>query len=536
MGYTPTVLVVGGTPTAAGLARDLAMRGLEVTLVTRGTLAGTLAGTPGEALLDSGARVAANDPERAARWHAESRTLRVIADHCIEDTGGLILAADDDTTLDDVREGCVSANIDVERLDGPTVQEREPGVGPDSGGALAVPDARIDPFRLLVATITDAGNYGATIETRTELVGFFIDEGAVTHAKLRERGEEGTEMRRFDYVVNAAGPRAGHVASLADIDLPVAVETRPALVTNERPTEQVLTRPGGSQVVPFDGRCVVAGSSCDCEESRDGREDSDSGGPGIDGDAVDGLLDSAASLAPAFETARVLRGWQTGRSVPRGADNARGGIRVFDHEARDGLWGLSTVVGATLTTHRLAAERIADQVCAKFGITRECLTDSQPLPESTRDGAILAQKHGVDPNPVVCPCESVTRAEVREAIERDGEKEVDIEDIRVLTGAGMGECQGRQCAHCLAAELHPARDPEAIDDALAPFVDGRWVGQRHALWGDQFAAAARTYRLHAGTLRLHPEQASDGVDLDAFEGGEADGTEDGPAGPRGPIP
>jgi len=527
MGYTPHVLVVGGTATAAGLVRDLAMRGLEVTLVTRGTVAGT----PGEALLDSGARAAASDPETAGRVHAESRTLREIAGHCIEDTGGLVLPRDDDTTLDDLHEACLSADVPVERLESEAVRERAPGVAPEAGGGLAVPDARVDPFRLLVATVEDARNYGATVETRTELTGFFLDEGAVTHAKLRERGDEGFETRRFDYVVNAAGPRAGDIAALAGVDLPVAVETRPALVANERPTERVLTRPGPEpRVVPFDGRCVVAGPS-----RVDESEGDETGESGVDADAVEDLLDSAAALVPSLGTARVLRGWPVRRAVPRQAGEGLR-IRVFDHEARDGLWGLSTVAGATLTTHRLAAERVADRVCAKFGITRACLTAAHSLPEPTRDTATLAREHSVDTNPEVCPCESVTRAEVRETIEREGENGADVEAVRVRTGAGMGECQGRQCAHCLAAELHPARDPDAVDDALAPFLGGRWAGQRHALWGDQLAAAARTYRLHTGTLRLHPEQESDSMDLDAFEGGNGESTDDGPEGPRGPIP
>jgi glycerol-3-phosphate dehydrogenase len=532
MGYTPHVLVVGGTPTAAGLARDLALRGLEVTLVARGTLADA----PGGVLLDSGARLAARDPERAASVYAENRTLREIAGHSVEDTGGLVLAPDSDATLDDVREGCLSADVPVEPLDGPTVREREPGIGPETGGALAVPDARIDPLRLAVATVEDAKTYGATVETRTEISGVFVDDGALTHATLRDRGVARGDMQRFDYVVDASGPRAGRIATLADLGRPVRTETRPALVANERPTERVLTRPGGPRVVPVDGRCVVTGSPHDPAEPGGGVDGSDAGG--VSPGAVDDLLDAAAALVPAVGTARVLRGWPARRAVPRRTADAHPGFRVVDHEARDGLWGLSTVAGATLTTHRLAAERVADQVCAKFGIARECLTATHPLPDVTREGAALAREHGVDPNPVVCPCESVTRAEIRGAVQRAGEKMTDVDAIRLRTGAGMGECQGGQCAHCLAAEFHPARDPGAVEEALAPFLDGRWAGQRHALWGDQLAAAARTYRLHAGTLGLGPERESGTVDidLDAFEGGNGEPTDDGPAGPRGPIP
>ena len=90
-----TVLVIGGGATGTGIARDLAMRGVDVTLVDRGGLGG---GTSGRShgLLHSGARYAEADAEGAEECIVENRTLRDIAGACVRETGGLFVRLDGD--------------------------------------------------------------------------------------------------------------------------------------------------------------------------------------------------------------------------------------------------------------------------------------------------------------------------------------------------------------------------------------------------------------------------------------------------------
>ena len=79
MTHSTTVLVIGGGGTGVGTARDLAARGVDVTLVDRSGLG---SGTSGRShgLLHSGARYAEADPEGAAECIAENEILRDIAD------------------------------------------------------------------------------------------------------------------------------------------------------------------------------------------------------------------------------------------------------------------------------------------------------------------------------------------------------------------------------------------------------------------------------------------------------------------------
>jgi glycerol-3-phosphate dehydrogenase len=191
------------------------------------------------------------------------------------------------------------------------------------------------------------------------------------------------------------------------------------------------------------------------------------------------------------------------------------------------------------------AERISDHVCEALGVDADCRTAEVPLPGS-EDHAVLdeaMERYGIrspiarrsaqrlgsrtdevlsteGPNPVVCECEAVTRAEVRDAIEASGS---DLNAVRQRTRASMGNCQGGFCAHRLAAELYPTYDEPVARRALDELWAERWKGQRHALWGEQLSQAALSRTLHATTFNRDGDPARDGggeaVDFGAFDAG-----------------
>ncbi|HHW17550.1 MAG TPA: (2Fe-2S)-binding protein [Firmicutes bacterium] len=55
-----------------------------------------------------------------------------------------------------------------------------------------------------------------------------------------------------------------------------------------------------------------------------------------------------------------------------------------------------------------------------------------------------------DEDIIVCRCEDVTLADIRKAI---GEGATTMDEIKRITRAGMGPCQGRTCRLLVAAEL-----------------------------------------------------------------------------------
>lgn len=127
MSLDTEVLVVGGGSTGTGIVRDLAMRGVDVTLVEKGNLTH---GTTGRmhGLLHSGGRYAVSDRASAVDCIEENRVLRDIAAHCVEMTGGQFvqLADDPDDYFEEKLRGCRECGIPAEVLSAKEAREQEP--------------------------------------------------------------------------------------------------------------------------------------------------------------------------------------------------------------------------------------------------------------------------------------------------------------------------------------------------------------------------------------------------------------------------
>lgn len=630
MGYTPHVLIIGGGATGVATARDLAIRGLDVTLVEEDRLTAGATGRM-QGLLYSGAVAASDSPRLARQTLSENRTLRTIAAPFLVDTGGLIVEHSEDSgeRLDAIREACRECDIPADELDAETARELEPTLGPEVDRALQVPDAAIDPFSLTVATAKSALAYGAEICTRARVEEILCQDGAVRGAVVRanppagtdpgavdlpgedsesaegesddeaassgqdtntpgesgkqvpgqqtkggrtldsdalkrarerregtssgdendegetedstegvdgESGGEATEREDIpertieaDYVVNATGGWAGEITSLVEIELPMNHEKGGIAVANTEEVSSVVRRctgGGPDTAVPMAGNCMI------------GTTDETAAGPNDEtGEqlAADRLTDGLGAVLPAVADAQVLRTYWGVTSTIGDGDEP---VELIDHGERDDMWGLVTVSTATLTTHRLAAERVADHVCSEFGIRRECQTDELPLPgtdgepidevmaefdvespiaKRKRDGVETADGDGDEINPVLCECMAVRQREIREALDDDTGTDTDLGDVRIRTWAAMGECQGGLCAHQIASELYPEQDTEAVTDALTDLTEERWKGQRHSLRGEGLTQAMRNYVLHTVTMNRNRDTAN--LDLAEYDAG-----------------
>ncbi|SDY30839.1 FAD-dependent oxidoreductase [Halopenitus persicus] len=378
MALEPEVLVVGGGATGVGVARDLALRGVDVTLVDRDGLCG---GTTGRShgLLHSGARYADSDPEGAAECLAESRILRRIAGGCVRETGGLFLelAGDDDAYFGAKRAACESVGIPVEVVDSATARDRVSGLSADLERAMRVPDAVVFPSRLVAATALDADRHGATIHTHAPLESLTVRDGAVTEARVGGRFDD---VIRPDYVVNAAGAWAGSVAELAGVT--VAMQpTRGVMVSvayeGLGPVLNRCRNPADGDIVVPHRKEVVLGTT-----SVPVRDPDDYATPHRE---VETTIAECAAMLPAVAERPIVRRWWGVRPLYAPDETDRGGRGIsrgfvrIDHAA-DGVTNLATIVGGKLTTHRLMAESVADLVCDRLGVDAPCRTADRELP------------------------------------------------------------------------------------------------------------------------------------------------------------
>jgi glycerol-3-phosphate dehydrogenase len=560
---TPEILVIGGGSTGTGIARDLAMRGMDVTLVEQGNLTH---GTTGRmhGLLHSGGRYAVTDQPSAKECIEENRVLREIASHTVEMTGGLFVKRPEDTEeyFEKKLKGCEECGIPTEVLSNEEARQLEPYLAKDIDKAIRVPDGAIDPFRLCVANAAAAEQHGARIETHSKVVDVLVEAGEVVGCEVEHASGEGKRVHGraggrekiyADYVVNATGAWAGRVGEMAGVDIEVRPSKGVMTIMNVRQVDTVINRcqPKGNAdiIVPHETTAILGTTDKEVEDPEDYPEEQWE---------VDMMIEELSKLVPMLQEARTIRSFWgvrplyeppgTGTTDP--TDITRD-FFLLDHDDRDDLPGMTSIVGGKFTTFRMMAEKISDHVCGKFGDTTDCRTADVPLPGSDdfsvlRDymdefglrspiGRRSVQRLGSradevlktnEPNPTVCECEGVTRAEVRDAIEQAGS---DLNAVRLRTRASMGNCQGAFCCHRMANELAMEYPEPVAREALDELYQERWKGEKHALWGEQLSQAMLKHLLHATTMNRDGDPVRTGADVDfgAFDGGPAVGDESG---------
>ncbi|UPM44981.1 FAD-dependent oxidoreductase [Halocatena salina] len=383
MGLETDVLVIGGGATGTGIVRDLAMRGLDTTLVEAGTIS---SGTTGRShsLLHSGARYMPDDSAGAKACAQENRILKEIAGSCVADTGGLFvqLPADSGVYFEEKVEACREHGIETEVLSGETAQETVPVLPPDTERAVRVPDGVVYPSRLTAATAVSARENGAEIVTRTPITDLHTTDGRVTGGTISlENGT--TETIDAAHVVNATGAWAGKVAELAGLDVDMRPSRGVMVVVEYDGLDTVLNRcrppADGDIIVPHDERVILGTTS-------EGVTDPDDY-PKADWE-VSRVFEECTAMLPEIGVDQILRTyWGVrplyGLAAEPGDERAISrGFTLLDHAERDDTAGFTSIVGGKLTTHRRMAEVVADHVCDRLGVTADCRTATEPLPGS----------------------------------------------------------------------------------------------------------------------------------------------------------
>ena len=252
------MLIIGGGATGTGLARDLALRGVQCVLAEKADInAGATGANHG--YLHSGARYVAKDPEIAAECMKENLIVKKIAPQCVEDTGGLWVAVqgDDEKYIADFPQLCRRSGIPVQAVSPEEARRREPYLAQEIIAAYATPEAALDPFRLSCENIQDAMGLGATLLKNSKVVGFKKRNKNVqaVHLLNTHTGKESVVETKL--VVNAAGAWAGEIAALLGIKINVVFSKGTLIITHHRIGQGVLMR----LRPPSDGDALIPGGT-----------------------------------------------------------------------------------------------------------------------------------------------------------------------------------------------------------------------------------------------------------------------------------
>ncbi|MEK7784902.1 MAG: anaerobic glycerol-3-phosphate dehydrogenase subunit A, partial [Chloroflexota bacterium] len=204
-----------------------------------------------------------------------------------------------------------------------------------------------------------------------------------------------------------------------------------------------------------------------------------------------------------FKQHRALRAWAGVRPLydPGGADSRlmSRAHALLDHETRDGVPGLLSMVGGKFTTFRRMAGLLVDAAGAKLNVERKCLTTETVIePQGTKLHALPERlfalerisaaattndkRHAIG-DTVVCECELVTRSQIESNLRESGSPI--LNDLRRDLRLGMGPCQAGFCAYRATGLLHETLNLSNTNTnaQLSQFLQERWKGERPVMWG-----------------------------------------------------
>lgn len=501
------MVVIGGGATGCGVARDLTLRGCDVTLVEFDDL-GSGSSSRFHGMLQSGARYAVSDTEYAAECARERETIVRIAPQAVETTGGLFVSLRDDPPdfADRFVEGCAQASIPCEELDPDRVMSEEPAISRDVRRAFTVPDATVHSWRLVNLLADDVRKRGGRVLTRHQVKGIVVDKGSVRGLKVAGDGRD-YELEA-DAVVNAAGPWSARVAEMVGQDVELELTKGSIIVLAHRLVSRAINRcrpPTSHDIIVPTGTVSLFGTTSEVVDDPDTTQ--------VRPSEIQALLEGAEPLIPGIRQYRALRAWAGVRPLvkpeqwPADTPLPRR-HHTIDHKAH-GVEGFFTVCGGSLSTHRSMAEDVADHVCRYFGINQPCSTACTPLETGSSQWRPAAAYERAEREQtfadMVCECEAVSRAEIDELIRDVGIG--DLHDLRRRLRVGFGPCQGTFCG-CRVAELLVAKHSElSVGRTLSGFWTERLKGGVRTAWGEQARQMLLSDAVYRETLgvRLGPD-------------------------------
>ena len=515
------VIIIGGGIVGVGIARDLSLRGANVLLLDKGGLASGATGRS-HALLHSGARYVVKDPISAKECANENTVLRNIANHIIEDTGGLFISTsyDPEYYIGEFQRGCRRTGVFCKELNVSEARKIEPNLNANIKASFFVNDAHIDPFRLTFLNALDAIDNGAEIEVHTKVIDVKILGKEFKSVKVKNLLNGEISEVKGDILVVAAGAWNGKILGKIGINLDIRPSKGSIIVYSKRVFNKVINRlrppSDGDIIVPSYGTSLVGTTSISVEDPEDYV-------PSIN--EIIKLRREAVEISKIYKRLRIIKAYSGPRPLIGGGDRETSrGFKIFDHWKRDDIKGVYSIAGGKLTTYRLMAEKISDIVAVELGLSKHTVTHKEPLPGfyDSKDIEKLSKKYElsrmfiakafnkwgglikrffdqkVKPE-LVCFCEHVTLGELT-YLAKSGLLKT-LGDAMRGTRATMGPCQGQNCLLRVATILmeNVRGYDESIVGDIVEQLEKKWKLNSVILDGSQ----AEQIALHKAVFSLY---------------------------------
>ncbi len=452
------IVVIGAGAVGCAIARELSKYQVKVIVVDKNEDVGGDASKSNSAIIHTGYDAAPGTLESQLVVAANPMYEQLVKelDVPFKKVGAILPAITDEQyeKLPEIKEKAFKNHVyDVEFKTGKELLEIEPNLNPEVKGGLVIPrESIIDPFILVQALAENANENGVEFMLNAEVTDIKTENGAIKSV-VTTRGEIETS-----YVINSAALHCDEIAQMVGkADYKVVARKGQFYILDKNtdckvnhivlPIPTKITK--GKLMCPTIHGNMLVGPTAEDQESK------------IDKcTTTEGLNSIAADVKNLIPNVN-LRDTITQYSGLRPNRNPEG-LHFDMYDDLKGYVNLSGVRSTGLTLSVAMGKYVVQQIIM-HGEALKLKTNFNPY----RKGIIKfseqtpeVQDKLIKENPlygnVVCRCETITEAEIMDAIHRPlGARSVDAVKRRVR--AGMGRCQGGFCGpkviEILAREL-----------------------------------------------------------------------------------
>mgnify|MGYP000926773251 CR=1 FL=1 len=459
------VLIIGAGAVGCAIARELSRYQLDVTVVDKNEDVGGDASKSNSAIIHTGYDAKPGTLESELVVAANPMYDQIVQELAVpfKRIGAILPAINDEQYAqlpELLHKSFMNRVYDVEYLTGDELRQMEPELNPTVKAGLYIPrESIIDPFLLVIGYAENAAQNGVKFMLDTKVTGMTLENGNIAAVKTTA-GEI-----RARYVVNAAGLYCDEVAGMVGkgnykvnprkgqffiLDCTTGCQVKHIVL----PIPTKITK--GKLMCPtIHGNMLVGPTAEDLED----KEEKSTTAAGLDSIAAD-----VTKLIPNVRLRDTITQYCGLRP-----NKTPEGVCVDTYEDVRNLVNISGVRSTGLTASA-SLGKLATNKLQEIGLELERNKSFNPIRKGIRlfrDMTLEEQSEAVRENPlygrIICRCETVTEAEILQAIHSIIPAR-SVDAVKRRLRAGMGRCQGGFCApriiSILARELQLS--PEEI--------------------------------------------------------------------------
>ncbi|MGD0780050.1 MAG: glycerol-3-phosphate dehydrogenase [Dehalococcoidales bacterium] len=399
------VIIIGGGIIGTGVARDAALRGFKVLLVEKEDFAyGTTSRST--RLIHGGLRyLQMLDFKLVHQDLHEREILLKIAPHLVHRLEFIIpLLKRTPFYRLTLPVGLKLYNMlahgtnlpDCYKLSSKDTLKLEPSLSNTGGmtGSYLYYDCQVEYMeRLCIENALDAAVNGAILLNHTTMTDYIIKNGAVIGIQLKDNLAGKQYLAYGRIVLNASGPWAGQILNKikATHDYNIRITKGIHLLTKKISNNALVlfAKSDGRLffIIPWLNYSLIGTTDTDYTGDKDKVY--------ADKTDIDYLVTETRHYFPSFNRDKIHYTYAGLRPLvsnnKKSASNTSRAHRLIDHESRDNVKGLVSILGGKITAYRSIAEEAVDLLCKKFGKQVACNTAQTALP-----GALAISKPDIE--------------------------------------------------------------------------------------------------------------------------------------------